>query len=461
MELHALDRQRAVPQAHDEARAVGEPGRHLERRVRTPARRPPARGSGRPRTATAGPPARRGRRARSARRGRGRRSRSAPPATPCATAMHWWPRQMPSTGIRAPNTRIAAVEMPASSGPCGPGETMIPAGSAVGDLVEARRVATARRRCRRRSPTAGAGRSARTSRGCRGSRSQRPPGRRQLVDQRVTAGAAGRPTSASGTIPRPAVVRNAPSRGAQLGERQRALDSAGPLERQRPRDARQEARHRRRHDASRRGSRTRSRGSSRRPGRRPTRAAPRRPPPSRRPRPRRARRACARASGRPGRSASTSTPDTAVGGRRLARSRRDRAVGDVDRARPTGSDAAAAQARHQLARPACGTSDSGTPVAAQARRGGARAAARGRPRSACVSKTAPVTSPPTVALAACRNGRALTIVSSASSAASDSSVTAPPAPYRRTAVAGRSRCGSRSTRSGAARPAPTQNTEPQ
>ena len=39
-----------------------------------------------------------------------------------------------------------------------------------------------------------------------------------------------------------------------------------------------------------------------------------------------------------------------------------------------------------------------------------------------------ITSPPTVAFAACRKGRALTIVSSASSAASESRVTAPPVP---------------------------------
>ena len=47
---------------------------------------------------------------------------------PNACPMHWCPRQTPRMGIRSSNARIASREIPASSGPPGPGEITRPAG---------------------------------------------------------------------------------------------------------------------------------------------------------------------------------------------------------------------------------------------------------------------------------------------------------------------------------------------
>ena len=43
--------------------------------------------------------------------------------------MHWWPRQTPSTGSRVPKWRMTSLEMPASRGVQGPGETTMPEGT--------------------------------------------------------------------------------------------------------------------------------------------------------------------------------------------------------------------------------------------------------------------------------------------------------------------------------------------
>ena len=42
---------------------------------------------------------------------------------PYATPMHWWPRHTPSVGTDGPSARISCVEMPASVGVQGPGDT--------------------------------------------------------------------------------------------------------------------------------------------------------------------------------------------------------------------------------------------------------------------------------------------------------------------------------------------------
>ena len=119
MELDALDRQRAVPDAHHDV--VVAPGRELEvgRQVRVA---PPASGSAWP---PSGP--------------RGRRTPSRPswwmrlvlPCTgsrprttraPKAWPIAWCPRHTPRIGTRPASPRIASTEMPAWSGVLGPGE---------------------------------------------------------------------------------------------------------------------------------------------------------------------------------------------------------------------------------------------------------------------------------------------------------------------------------------------------